>query len=191
MVGRNCLAGRPWPALAVVIVALLGTSCSREHSLADLEHFVRSAHKNTTPRVEPLPELPPVESYLYTAGTLVDPFAPENVYGKVEEVEDEEVAEVVPDPLEPDSTRPREKLESFPLDSLRLVGTIVREGEVSALVTAPDNQIHQVIEGNYLGQNNGKVVAVDLAAGALDLEEVVKGPTGQWEIRPYRMSTGQ
>jgi Tfp pilus assembly protein PilP len=44
-----------------------------------------------------------------------------------------------------------------------------------------------VVEGSYLGQNNGKVVAIDLDKSALEIEELLQGPTGRWEIRPARL----
>jgi Tfp pilus assembly protein PilP len=56
-----------------------------------------------------------------------------------------------------------------------------------ALVSVPDGKIHRVVEGSYLGQNNGKVIAIDLDQSALEIEELLQGPTGRWEIRPIRL----
>ena len=135
--------------LFAATVMLLG-GCDKERSLVDLENFVQTVHRDTVPRVDPLPELPPVESVLYQADGAADPFAPSNVFG-----EGDVEAEPEPDPLTPDASRVAEAL---------------------------------VVEGSYLGQNNGKVVAIDLDQSALEIEELLQGPTGRWEIRPTRLS---
>ena len=168
--------------LLLATVVLLG-GCDEGRSLADLENFVQTVHRDTVPRVDPLPELPPVESVVYQADGVADPFAPSNVFG-----ESDVEAEPEPDPLTPDASRVAEALEKFPLDALQLVGTMQIEAHAWALVSTPDGQIHRVVEGNYLGQNNGKVVAIDLDHGALEIEELLQGPTGRWEIRPTRLA---
>ena len=168
--------------LLATTVMLLG-GCDEERSLVDLQDFVQTVHRDTVPRVDPLPELPPVESVLYQADGAADPFAPSNVFGEGDvEVEPE------PDPLTPDASRVTEALEKFPLDALQLVGTMQIDAHAWALVSAPDGQIHRVVEGTYLGQNNGKVVAIDLDQSALEIEELLQGPTGRWEIRPTRLA---
>ena len=168
--------------LFAATVMLLG-GCDKERSLVDLENFVQTVHRDTVPRVDPLPELLPVESVLYQADGAADPFAPSNVFGKGD-VE----AEPEPDPLTPNASRVAEALEKFPLDALQLVGTMQIDAHAWALVSVPDGQIHRVVEGSYLGQNNGKVVAIDLDQSALEIEELLQGPTGRWEIRPTRLA---
>ncbi len=167
--------------LAATVMSLGG--CYEERSLVDLEDFVQTVHRDTVPRVDPLPELPPVESVLYQADGVADPFAPSNVFG-----EGDVEAEPKPDPLTPDASRVAEALEKFPLDALQLVGTMQIDAHAWALVSVPDGQIHRVVEGNYLGQNNGKVVAIDLHRSALEIEELLQGPTGRWEIRLTRLA---
>ena len=174
--GRQC----SW----FVFVAVLA-SCTGERSRDDLERFVETVHRDTTPRVDPLPEYPPVELVVYPASGVVDPFAPSNVFGERGEVE----AEPEPDPLEPDANRVAEPLEKYPLDALQLVGTMRSESRIWALISAPDGQIYRVVEGNHLGHNNGKVIAIDGVKGTLEIEELFQGPTGRWEIRPLRLGS--
>ena len=170
--------------LLAATVLLLG-GCDGDRSLVDLESFVQTVHRDAVPRVDPLPELPPVESVVYQADGAADPFAPSNVFGDGD-VEAEPEPEH--DPLTPDASRVAEALEKFPLDALQLVGTMQIDAHVWALVSVPDGQIHRVAEGNYLGQNNGKVVAIDLDQNALEIEELLQGHTGRWEIRPNRLA---
>jgi len=169
--------------LLAATVMLVG-GCDEERSFVDLEELVQTVHRDTVPRVDPLPELPPMESVFYQADGVADPFAPSNVFG---EGDVEAEPEPEPDPLTPDASRVAEALEKFPLDALQLVGTMQIDANAWALVSAPDGQIHRVIEGSYLGQNNGKVVAIDLDQSALEIEELLQGPTGRWEIRPTQL----
>ena len=83
--------------------------------------------------------------------------------------------------LQPDLGRRREPLEAFPLDTLRMVGTMEREGVSSALVQSPDGLVSRIITGNYLGQNYGKVVAVN--QDSIDLIEIVPDGLGSWVQR--------
>ena len=54
---------------------------------------------------------------------------------------------IEPDPLEPDSTRPREHLEGFALDALQLAGIMHLEDKLQLIVVTPDDVIHKVVEG--------------------------------------------
>jgi type IV pilus assembly protein PilP len=63
--------------------------------------------------------------------------------------------------LRPDARRAREYLEQFPLDTLEMVGTLTIEGGYYGLVQTMDNLVHRVQVGNYIGQNDGRIVAID------------------------------
>jgi len=70
-------------------------------------------------------------------------------------------------------------LEDFPLDTLRLKGTIDdKEGVKWGLIFAPDNTIHRVIEGNYMGQNHGRIIAV--SDQTIELTEIVPDGLGNY-----------
>ena len=180
------------PALLGVVVAMLGISgCSEQRTLSDLERYVSSLHADIVPQVDPLPEQPPVVTVIYTADESKDPFAPSNVYGKDEilaEAKTDSAPEI--DPLAPDPARLREPLERYPLDALELVGTMRLDAGNWALVKSPDGQIHRVVVGSYLGQNIGKIVAINEKLGSLEIEELVLGTSGRWEIRLTGLKTG-
>ena len=95
------------------------------------------------------------------------------------------------DPLEPDANRVSDFLEKFPLDALQMLGTMQLEGSAWALISAPDGKIHRVIVGSYLGQNNGKIIAINQSEGVLEIEERYHGISGRWEIRPSEMRSGR
>jgi type IV pilus assembly protein PilP len=81
----------------------------------------------------------------------------------------------MPDP------HPAEALENYPLDSLRLMGSVEQDGSWWALLRAPDGLVHRVAPGNYLGRNNGKVLAISEAR--IDIGELVWNDATGWEDR--------
>lgn len=169
---RQTLLARP--LLAAVIASVLAAACTPGADLSDLRRFTAEAYSDAKPEVEPIPEIEPYESYLYTGDALPDPFVSINlreaepmVAGGGDEV------------FQPE--RRREPLEQFPLDSLKMFGTMSRDGRDWVLIGTPDGGTHRVTLGNHLGQQNGKII--DISEQEVVLREVVKGPTGDWAER--------
>ena len=166
-------AGRPgarlgWLALGMCI-ALAGCSST---NYSDLEEFVVTTKAGTRGKVEPLPEVRPYETFAYAAQDLRDPFS------SFKEAPEQERQQIVDTGIRPDVNRRREALEEFPLDALKLVGQLEKGGERWALVAAPDNTIHRVSPGNYLGQNYGEVKSV--TETSVELIEIVPNGLGGW-----------
>lgn len=86
---------------------------------------------------------------------------------------------------QPDLKRVQEPLESYPLDSLRMVGSLLRRGQAVALVQA-DKLIYQVRTGHHLGQDQGKVI--NISDTAIDIEEIVQESAGTWTTRKVQLS---
>ena len=84
--------------------------------------------------------------------------------------------------LRPDSTRPKQALESFPLDSLAMVGTIGHGAGMVALIMSPDKVVYRVGTGQYLGQQDGRVTGID--EGQVQLVELVQDGSGGWVEQP-------
>lgn len=189
--------------LAGVLWVIGISGCAEQRTLDDLELYVATLHRDKVPEVDPLPEEPPVVEVTYAVDQAADPFAPRNVFGTVAIAADtrpgtssvinprpgpDPTPEV--DPLTPNPNRQRDPLEEFPLDTLKLLGTMNLEREYWALVSAPDGQIHKVVVGSFLGQNMGKVVSIDETERSLQIEELVKGPSGRWELRFNELKSG-
>src|SRR5690606_32934718 len=78
----------------------------------------------------------------------------------------------------PDPNRPRQALEQFPLDSLKMAGTIGTGSSMQALVIAPDKVTYRVRPGVYMGQSDGQVVAI--GENRIELVELVPDGAGGW-----------
>jgi len=129
----------------------------------------------------PLPALPVVktfETFIYQDQDRRDPFEP---------APPEASAQTASGP-HPDQNRPREPLEAFPLDSLKMVGTIGAKGSVEALVKDPQGVIHQVHVGDYMGQNYGHVTQV--TSSEVDVVELVPNGSGGWMERDASVALG-
>ena len=95
-----------------------------------------------------------------------------------------ELVELLPQSsVEPDSNRPREFLEQFNIESLRMVGTIEQHGQLWALIDDGQGNVHYVKQGNYIGKNHGKIVAA--TSNFIQITEIVPaGGAGGWVERP-------
>ena len=155
--------------LAAALVCCVLAACSgEEHS--DLRQFVKDSDKLPHGNIPPLPEVKPYEPYSYNAFDLTDPFKPRKI---------EPPKGSGGGALAPDLNRRREALEAYPLENLRMVGTLEQKKQMFALVRAPDNTLHRVKAGNYLGQNFGRIVGI--SESAVKLKEIVQDSTGNWE----------
>ncbi len=164
-------------------LALVLSGCSE--GMSDLKRFVEDVRDRPGGEVEELPEFEPYESFEYEAAGLRDPFRPQEGFGLTEE---EEAAKNSESDLAPDTERPKEPLEQFPLDSLQMVGTLGQDGEEWGLVKTPENVIHRVQPGNYLGRNYGEITRV--ASDRIDIVEIIPDGQGDWIKREAALSLG-
>ncbi len=164
--------GRSLTTALVLASCLVTTGCGLG-SMADLEDYVKATHATPAPAVESLCDQIQCDgrafSPKYTSSDKRDPFKPYDVAGATPPVPTSH-----PDP------HPSEELEQYPLDSLRMVGTVNRGGRRWGLVRTPDGIIHPIKSGNYLGQNSGK--AREIMEHRITLNEVVWTTNG-WEER--------
>lgn len=165
----------------LTIIALVGfgpvlAGCSSD-GLDDLREYVKTVHSDRRPRIEPSPEVKAQEIYAYGSANLPDPFAAQNLKPPR--------AKAAEGPR-PDTNRRKEPLEEYPLDSLRMVGTLARGRQVWAVVLAPDGTVHRAKIGDHLGQNFGMVTKID--DSKVDLIELVQGPLGDWVEREANLA---
>ena len=83
--------------------------------------------------------------------------------------------------MQPDLNRPKEPLEAYSLETLKMVGMLSRQGVVHAVIKTPDNAIYHVKKGNYVGQNFGRITQI--GDGEVGLREIVQDSAGDWSER--------
>jgi len=152
----------------LIATALVLGGCTR--GMSDLRDWVAQEKAKRGAPIPPLPVIKTFETFTYSDQDKRDPFSPS---------EDELNQGNGP---RPDAGRPREPLEAFSLDSLRMVGTIGAGSNVEALVKDPGGVIHRVHVNEYMGENYGRVTAI--SADHVDLVELVSNGNGGWAERP-------
>ncbi|HRE12872.1 MAG TPA: pilus assembly protein PilP [Usitatibacteraceae bacterium] len=153
--------------LLIPATAVLLASCSSE--LDDLKQFVKDSEKGLPRKIDPLPAVKPFEPFAYEGFDLADPFKPRKIASK-------EGA----GGLAPDLNRRKEPLEAFPLEQLKMVGTLQQGKDVYAIVRA-DKTLYRVKKGNYMGQNFGLIT--DINDAEIKLKEIVQDSAGDWAER--------
>lgn len=78
---------------------------------------------------------------------------------------------------EQEDMRAKEPLEGYPLDSMAMVGSMLKNNKAVGLIKV-DNLLYQVVVGNHLGQNFGRVTKIE--EGQITLREVVQDSAGEW-----------
>ena len=158
-------------AVAIAFSLLTLAACSGEQH-SDLRQFVKDSENLPRGRIPPLPEVKPYEAFTYNAFDLLDPFVPR----KIEPPKGIAVAGGI---KPPDPNRRKEPLEAYPLENLKMVGTLEQKNRFHALVKTPDNNLFRVSSGNFMGQNFGRVT--DISESAIKLKELVQDSSGAWK----------
>ncbi len=170
---RGARAVAAWlAAYALVgVPALTLSACSSADD--ELQNFISQTKRESGGRVEPLPEVKPYQTFTYAAMNLRSPFTPSGPSGNGAN-------------LRPDPKRNREFLEQFPLDTLKMVGTLKLAGQTYGLVETKDGLVNRVLPGNYIGQNDGRITEIN--SSKIVIREIVPDGTGGYIERPAALA---
>jgi type IV pilus assembly protein PilP len=156
--------------LAIALACLALVSCSGEQH-SDLRQFVKDSDSMPRGRIPPLPEVRPYEPFEYAAFDLTDPFVPRKI-------EAPKLANV-PGALQPPKDHRKGPLEAFPLENLKMVGTLQQQKNFYALIKTPDNNLYRVQSGDFMGQNFGRII--DINESAVKLKELIQDSGSEWK----------
>jgi len=164
-------------ALITLCVATL-SGCTQDNS--DIQQFINETKSKHVGSVKPLPQFKPYKNFTYSANELHDPFAAA--------FESEESESASTSSLRPNIQRPKEPLEAFPLDTLRMVGILEQNKQIWGLVKDPNNVVHRVQAGNYAGHNEGQIIVV--SEQQIDLIEIIPDGLGAYIEREASLAIG-
>ena len=164
---------RPILISAAVLAVLSLSGCS--NGMDQLRQQVTEIKNRPGEAIDPLPEIKPYEAFAYNASSLRSPFVPSAPARS-------DLAAGV----RPDVKRPREFLEQFPLDTMRMVGTLQLQGRNYGLVQGKDGLVHRVLPGNFVGQNDGKIVGI--SSTKISVIEIVPDGLGGYIERPAALA---
>ncbi len=162
----------------VLAAAMIGiAACGGQ--MDDLDQYINEVKARPGGRIEPLPEITPYAGFTYVADAegVRSPFVPDTP---------QVTTTGVGGGIRPDSQRSREFLEGFPLDTLRMVGTLDMAETMYGLVQTSDGLIHRVVPGNYLGQTDGRIN--DINESKIELIEIISDGIGGYIERDAAVS---
>ena len=161
---------------AAIVAAFILAACGGA-KIEDLRAWVKEQDKMPRPRIQPPPDVQPYEPFIYKADAdgLDNPFKERKTEQPITENKQ----------LKVQQDRPKEALEGYPLENLKMVGTLAQDKQFYAVIKAPDNNLFRVKSGNYLGQNFGRIT--EITDAAVQLKELVQDSGGEWVERVTTM----
>ena len=165
-------------ALVLLATTLAGCGGGNE---AELRTWMDDTRKTMRPTTQPVPEPKQFTPFSYEAKALIDPFDPQKM---ILAAARQAQSRASTSSIRPDLDRRREMLEGYPLDQLKMVGTLQQSGNQVALIDAA-GQTFMVRRGNYMGQNFGLVTKI--SETEVDLKEIVQDAAGEWIERPTKL----
>lgn len=155
-----------------LLASILLTGCGGEE-FQDLRDFVKNAGADMRGKIPPPPEVKPYEPFVYNNdANLPDPFKPRKP---------EVRSGSHPGVNQPDFDRPKEALEEFPLEGVKMVGYLYQNKIGYAVVRAPDGKLHRVKAGNHIGMSFGLIKEV--TETEVIIKEMMQDSTGDWSER--------
>ena len=162
---------------ALAAVAALGACTSSNDE--EIHKWMQEQRAATKPQVKPIPEPKRFTPENYTQESAVDPFSQQKLTQALKK-DSQQAGTASAALLAPELNRRKEPLEAYPLDSMTMVGSLVKQGQPVALVKV-DNLLYQVRPGNYLGQNYGRITKI--TETEVVLRELVQDAAGEWVER--------
>ena len=160
--------------IALLCLAGLLTACGSS-SRDELSQWMAEQKAQTQPQIKPVVPPKPYKPENYKPATEPDPFSKQKLILVLNKDTNQSVASGAL--IAPELARRKEPLEEFPLDTMTLVGSMVRDKQSVALVKVGP-LLYQVRKGDHLGQNYGRVVKID--ENEVVLREIVQDAIGEW-----------
>ena len=164
---------RATPVLLAVALSACGNS-----GTDDVSQWMKEVRQQTRVSIKPLSEPKKFTPFSYDAKNREDPYSPNKLATALAKARKDGGT------IRPDLDRRREALESYPLDTMVMVGTLTKPGLTYALLQV-DKSIYQVKVGNYIGQNLGMVTKI--TDSDVSLKEVVQDAAGDWVEREAKL----
>ncbi len=156
-------------ATGALLLSALG-ACAPDNE--ELTQWMEQQHKEVRPSVAPVYPPKKFDPQAYLGATGVEPFGAQKLIAASGAAAGRSNAV-----LAAAKAHTAQELESYPLDSMTMVGTLHQGGKSHALLMV-DNRLHDVKVGDYIGQNYGRITGI--SDTEITLNETVQDATGEW-----------
>ena len=162
--------------LLLALIATAALAACSDSDQEEIQQWMQEQRAATKPQVTPIPEPKRFTPQAYTQESTVDPFSQQKLAVALKR-DAQQAGTASAALLQPELSRRKEPLEAYPLDSMAMVGSLIKQGKPVALLRV-DNLLYQVKPGNYLGQNYGRITKV--TETEIVLRELVQDAAGEW-----------
>ena len=166
----EAMSARRRVAAIVIGCGALLAGCAADQD--ELQQWMEQQKREVKPNVEPLSPPKKFIPQPYAALGAVEPFSTQKLTVALKQE-----ARQPNSLLAAEINRRKEPLEAYPVDSMTMVGSVMRNGQQFALLRV-DNLLYQVKTGDYLGQNYGKITKISETDVAY--REIVQDAAGEW-----------
>jgi type IV pilus assembly protein PilP len=164
------------PVLLVLLLALAGCGDS---DIQELKQWMSDVKRQTPRATQKVSEPKKFTPFAYDNKSEIDPFNPEKLSAALAKQQSNSGSG-----LKPDLERRKEPLESYPLDTIKMVGSLQKAGLNYAILQA-DKAVFRAKAGNYLGQNFGMITRI--TDTEVDIKEIVRDASGEWTEREAKL----
>lgn len=162
---------------SILILACAVLAGCGDSDVQEVRQWMKEVDATTRVAVKPLAEPKTFVPFVYASREQPDPFNPNKLLTELAKAR-------AGSGVQPDMGRRKEFLEGFPLDTMKMVGTLQRGGAVYGLLQI-DRTVYQVRTGQHLGQNFGLITAV--TESAVNVKELVQDAAGDWVERMSKL----
>jgi type IV pilus assembly protein PilP len=155
---------------AALVAAFALAGCTGDQQ--ELSQWMDQQRREVKPNVQPLSPPKKFNPQAYVALGGVEPFSSQKLTVALKQE-----ARQPNSLLSAELNRRKEPLEAYPLDSMTMVGSVTKAGRPYALLRV-DRLLYQVKQGDYLGQNYGKITKI--SETDVSLREIVQDAAGEW-----------
>jgi type IV pilus assembly protein PilP len=170
------MSRRLYTMMALPLALLAGCGDS---DVQEVRTWMKQVDSQAKVAVPPLAEPKTFIPFAYVQNDALDPFNPNKLLAELARS-----AAKGGSGIKPDLDRRKELLESYPLDTVKMVGTIEKKGVIHAVLQI-DRSVHQVVVGQHVGQNYGLITGIN--ESAVSIKEIVQDATGDWVERMSKL----
>lgn len=164
---------------ATAIASLATLSGCGDGGVQEVKEWMDEVRRQTPVSVQKIAEPKTFTPFAYGGKDEADPFSPVKLSVVLAKMQANSS-----NPIKPDLDRRKETLENYPLDVIRMVGTLQKPG-MSYAILQVDQSVFQVKAGNYIGQNFGMITRITDAE--VELKEIVRDAAGEWVERKAKL----
>jgi type IV pilus assembly protein PilP len=164
---------------ALVVALLSGLPGCADNGTQEVRQWMDDARREVKVQIPKVSEPKKFVAFAYSGKNQVDPYNPSKLALALAKMQSKSGSS-----FKPDLDRRREPLESYPLDNLKMVGTLQKPG-LSYVVLLADKAIFQAKVGNYIGQNFGMITKI--TETEVLIKEIVQDGAGDWVERDAKL----